>query len=118
MAWSAETDATQLTGVDDSGSYFDETPTLSPGESAHVRVDCNPPASPTDELIVEVFGSLDGTDWDDEPIDVYRVPNDQDPNQVSFIVDRVYQFRVRVRSSGTTDTFTADMSYRTDGVSL
>jgi len=118
MSWSSESSATQLTGVTDTEQFFDVTPQLNPGEMARVQVEANPPASPTDALVVNVYGTLDGTNWDDEPILRREIPNDKDPNQVSFPIIGVYQFRVGVKSSGTTDSFTADMSYRTDGVSL
>jgi hypothetical protein len=42
---------------------------------------------------------------------------DVDPNSIDFIGTGVYQFRVGVRRSGSTDTITsADLSLRIDGV--
>jgi hypothetical protein len=44
---------------------------------------------------------------------------DTDPNSIDFVVTGVYQFRVGVRRSGTTDTLTsADLAFRKDGVSV
>lgn len=119
MAWSSETDATQLTSVTSTEQIFSTKPTLNPGETAHVRIDFNPVATPTDDLIVNVYGSLDGTDYDDTPFAKYLIDKDTDPNQISFLVYGYYQFQVGVQATGATDTHTSvDMSYRTDGVSL
>lgn len=118
MAWSSETDATQLTSIT-TEQIFSTKPTLNPGESAHVRVDVDFPTTPTDDAIVAVYGSLDGTAYDDTAMFSRLVDSGTDPNQISFIVSGVYQFQVGVRRSGSTDTITsADMSYRTNGVSL
>ena len=44
---------------------------------------------------------------------------DVDPNSIDFLVTGVYQFRVGVRRSGSTDTLTsADFAFRKDGVSV
>lgn len=118
MAWGAEDDATQLTSIT-TEQFFDDTPTLTPGEVHHVRVEVDFPTSPTDNAIVAVYGSLDGTNWDDTPLLEFEIDNATDPNQVSFVVSGIYQYRVGVRRNGTTDTITsADMSRREDGVSL
>lgn len=117
MAWGSETSATQLTNIT-TEQFFDEEPQLNPRELAHVEIEVDFPTSPTDDAIVAVYGSLDGTNWDDTPLMEFTIDNGTDPNQVSFVVMGIYQFRVGVRRSGTTDTLTsADMDYRKDGVS-
>jgi hypothetical protein len=75
-------------------------------EGAHVTVDADFPASPTDNLIVEVQASLDGTNWDDTPLMKLEIDNGTDPNQISFIVRDVAQFRLYCYRSGSTDTIT------------
>lgn len=119
MAWGSKTNSTQLTNIT-TEQFFSQTPSLNPGEVCHVEVEYNPVASPTDDLVVAVYGTLDDSseNWDDEPIIEFTIPNDNDPNKRSFVVAGIYKFRVGVRRSGTTDTITsADMSHRLDGVS-
>lgn len=75
-------------------------------EGAHVIVDADFPATPTDDLIVEVNGSLDGTNYDDTPMFSFTIDKGTDPNQVSFIVKDVMHFRLHCKRSGSTDTIT------------
>ena len=75
-------------------------------EGAHVTVEADFPASPTDNLIVEVRASLDGTNYDDTPLYSFELNNDTDPNQVSFVVRDVAHFKLFCKRSGTTDTIT------------
>ena len=75
-------------------------------EGAHVTVDADFPASPTDNLVVEVRASLDGTNYDDTPLYKFEIANDTDPNQVSFIVKDVAHFKLYLYRSGSTDTIT------------
>lgn len=120
MAWGSKTASTQLTSIT-TEQFFSQTPTLNPGETAHVEVEADFPASPTDNLIVAVYGTLDASseNWDDTPIVEFTIDSGTDPNKASFLVSGVYRFRVGVRRDGTTDTITsADMAHRLDGVSL
>lgn len=121
MAWGSKTTATQLTTITDTEQFFDQTPTLNPGETAHVQIDFDPVASPTDDLEVNVYGTLDDStpSWDDVPMMSFIMDKDTDPNTAGFIVAGVYKFRVGVAATGTTDSHTsADMAFRKDGVSL
>lgn len=59
MAWGSKTSATQLTNITSTEQFFDQTPTLSPGETGHVQVGFDPVAGPTDDLQVNVYGTLD-----------------------------------------------------------
>ena len=119
MAWGSKTDATQLTSVS-TVQYFTTTPTLNPGEVVHCEVQGNSSGT-TDNLLVEVFGTLDasGENWDDVPIMSFEIDctsgNDE---KASFVMKDIYKFRIGVTRVGSTDTFTADFSYRADGVSL
>ena len=120
MAWGSKTSATQLTAITTTEKFFDQTPTLNPYEVAHVEVEANPPATPTDDLTVSVYGTLDAAteSWDETPIMQFNIDKDlADPNKASFLVSGVYKFRVGVVVDGSTDTYVADMSYRTNGVS-
>jgi hypothetical protein len=124
MAWGSKQTATQLTSITTEqffsfggSSYV----SLNPGESAYVQVTADPPATPTDNLLVAVYGTLDASSEtsDATPFMEFAIDKGTDPNIVSFVVSGVYRFRIGVRRSGTTDTYTdADCSYRLDGVSL
>jgi hypothetical protein len=75
-------------------------------EGAHVTVDADFPASPTDNLVVEVRASLDGTNYDDTPLYKFEINKTTDPNQISFIIKDVTHFKLYVYRSGSTDTIT------------
>ncbi|MCP4648832.1 MAG: hypothetical protein GY853_01950 [PVC group bacterium] len=94
--------------------------TMNPGESDHVEVEIDPPATPTDEVTVAVYGTLDDSseNWDDVPIFSFNIGNDTDPNKASFIVSNLYKWRLTLTRDGSTDTFTVDAWYRSDGISV
>lgn len=119
MAWGAKDSATTLSSIGATYSYFDDTPALNPGESAHVQVSVDFPTTPTDDAIVAVFTTLDASteDWDEIPFMTFLIDNAEDTSDVSFIVSGVYKFRVGVKRTGTTDTLSADMSHRVNGIS-
>lgn len=81
-------------------------------EGTHVTVDADFPVSPTDNLIVEIYASLDGTNYDDTPISKLTIDNGTDPNQVSFIVRDVAHFRLTVLRDGSTDTITVTAKHQ------
>ena len=104
--------ATQLTSIT-TEVFFSVTPTLDVYEGCVVQIEVNPVASPTDDLIVAVYGRQDGTNWDIVPFLEFTIDKADDPSRVTFVVKDVYEFRVGVRRSGTTDTITsADMDSR------
>lgn len=86
---------------------------ISAYEGAHVIVDADFPTTPTDDLLVEFYGSLDGgSNDDDTPYAVARISKDTDPNQMSFIVKDLYSFKIIVKRDGSTDTITVTVSYK------
>lgn len=117
MAWSSETteNKTNLTQTEQVSANI----ALNPGETAHVEVDANFIASPTDDILVRVYGSIDGTNYDDSPVFGMRIDKDVDPNQISFIVRGYKSFRIALLMNGGTDTTSdADINWILDGVSL
>lgn len=119
MAWGSKTSATQLTSVSSTEQFFDTLITLNPQETIHCEVEVDFVVTPTDDMIVAVYATLDASSesWDDAPIMEFVIDNGTDPNKVSFLVSGVYKIRIGVRASGGTDTHTsADLSYRADGV--
>ena len=81
-------------------------------EGTHVTVDANFPASPTDNLIVEVYSSIDSTNYDDTPIFSMHINNGTDPNQISFILKDVMHAIIHVKRDGTTDTITVTITHQ------
>jgi hypothetical protein len=104
--WQAE--QTIINAVDvTTGTWSDDVDLETDGcEGAHVTVDANFPASPTDDLVVEVRASLDGTNYDDSALYSFQVSKGTDPNQASFIVRHIAHFKLYTYRSGSTDTIT------------
>jgi len=117
MGWGSETteNKTSVTSTE----QFSANITLNPGELAHIEVDANPAASPSYDLVVSVYGSLDQTNYDDTPLYSFTIDKDTDPNQVGFVVSGLYSFRVGVKVNGASSTYTGvDINWRKDGVNL
>ncbi|MCJ7674602.1 MAG: hypothetical protein MUO33_05560 [Sedimentisphaerales bacterium] len=95
------------------GSWSDDVDLETNGyEGAHVVVDADFPASPTDNLIVEVRASLDGTNYDDTALFSFKVDKGTDPNQVSFVIKDVAHFKLYCKRDGSTDTITVTAKYQ------
>jgi len=87
------------------GSWSDDVDLETDGmEGAHVVVDVDFPTSPTDDLIVQIHGSLDGNNYDDTALTSLTISKGTDPNQVSFVVKDLAHFKLFCKRSGTTDT--------------
>jgi hypothetical protein len=110
--WSSETTIMNAVSVTN-GSWSDDVDLETNGyEGAHLTVDADFPASPTDNLIVEVRASLDGTNYDDTPLFSFKIDKGTDPNQVSFIVKDVAHFKLYCKRDGSTDTITVTAKYQ------
>ena len=79
---------------------------------AHVEVDLNFDATPTDNLIINVWTSLDGSTWSDIAANSITVDNGTDPAQLGFVVEGWAYFRIGVVQDGSTDTHDFRVSYR------
>jgi hypothetical protein len=111
-SWGSETTIMDAMSVT-TGSWSSDVDLETNGyEGAHVTVDADFPASPTDNLIVEVRASLDGTNYDDTPLFSFTVDKGTDPNQVSFIVRDVAHFKLYCKRDGSTDTITVSAKYQ------
>ena len=73
-------------------------------EGAHVTVEINYDSTPTDEVETALYGSLDGTNYDDTPIWQMQGDKSQDPQQLSFIIKDLAHFRIGVKQTGSTDS--------------
>lgn len=115
MAWGSDTAATQLTSVT-TEQFFDVTPSVPVGGYVHCQVIGNSSGT-TDNMVIAVYSTLDDSteNWDTVPAFEFELDcTDGNDNDVSFTVHDLYKFRVGVRraDNGSTDSFTADMSYR------
>lgn len=66
-----------------------------------VAVDVNFGTAPEFNVIASIYGSLDGTDYDDTPIQSQSIDENTDPNQISFVVWDLLFFKVGVKQGGT-----------------
>jgi len=73
-------------------------------EGAHLIVEIDYDNSPTDEVKIKLYGSLDGTNFDDTPVWEMQGDKGTDPQQLSFIVRDFAYFRVGVQQTGSTDS--------------
>ena len=73
-------------------------------EGAHVIVEISYDSSPTDEVKLKLYGSLDGSNYDDTPIWEMQADKSVDPQQLSFIVRDFAHFRIGVQQTGSTDS--------------
>lgn len=80
-------------------------------EGAHVQPEVNFDAGPTDDVIIKVYGSLDGTNFDDTSLHQIVIDKGTDPNQISFIVRDTKYFRLGFQQTGATDSHDVRASY-------
>jgi len=73
-------------------------------EGAHVIVEIDYDDTPTDEVNINLYGSLDGTNYDDTPIWSMQGDKSQDPQQLSFIVKDLAHFRIGFQQTGATNS--------------
>jgi hypothetical protein len=111
-SWGNETTIMNAVSVT-TGSWSNDVDLETNGyEGAHVIVDADFPASPTDNLVVEVRASLDGSNYDDTSLFSLTIDKGTDPNQVSFIVRDVAHFKLYCKRDGSTDTITVSAKYQ------
>lgn len=73
-------------------------------EGCHIIVEIDYDASPTDEVEIAIYGSLDGTSYDDTPIWSMQGDKTQDPQQLSFIIKDLAHCRIGVKQTGSTNS--------------
>lgn len=120
MTWTSKSTQTQLTSIT-TEQYFATFISLNPGEVLHGQVKVTFPGSPTDSAIISLYTTLDASSevWDTTAFRSYLLDKGTSPGYLAFSVSGIYKCRVGVKRSGTTDTLTsADMGWRTDGVTL
>ena len=73
-------------------------------EGAHLIVEIDYDSSPTDQVKIKLYGSLDGSDYDDSPIWEMQGDKSIDPQQLSFIIRDLAHFRIGIKQTGSTDS--------------
>jgi len=94
---------TTLSGTTE--AYSDDVDLEANGyEGAHVIVEIEYDATPTDEVKIKVYGSLDGSNYDDTPM--FQIQGDRtiDPQQISLIIRDVAHFRLGFQQTGSTNS--------------
>lgn len=85
---------------------------LSTWEGCHCFVDVDFVSGPTDDLVIEVLSTNDGTNFDTIPLFSFTVDNTNDNGRVSWVVTSVYGFRAKFKASGSTDSINIMFRYR------
>jgi len=89
----------------DTEEYTDDINLESGGhEGAQVEVHADFQTSPVDDLQVNVYPSLDGSNYDDLPVFSFLIKNDVDQPQRTFIIKDLAHFRVGVVQTGSSDS--------------
>lgn len=119
MGWGSKTQVASSLSVAGTEQYTDDI-TLNPGEQVHIQVKADFPGSPTDNLVVSGYGTLDDSSevWDDTAFLKFEIDNGTDPNHVALVISGFYKFKLGFIRSGSTDTITVDAWIRKDGVSI
>ena len=73
-------------------------------DGAHLVVEIDYDNSPTDEVKIKLYGSLDGSDYDDTPVWEMQGDTNIDPQQMSFIIKDLAHFRISIQQTGSTDS--------------
>ena len=122
MAWGSKTQISSAVTVNSTTLQDQSTAvTLNPGETAHVQVECDFGTTPTGNMEVHVFTTLDASseNWDDTSYGApYTILNTIDPNAISFTIRDVYKFSLMYKNSAGTTSNTVSAWYRVNGVSL
>lgn len=72
------------------------------GVMIDVEVDFD--ATPTDDVEVNIYGSLDGVTYDNVPLYSFIVSKDLDPSILSFRIDYIPNLKVGIKQTGATDS--------------
>ena len=81
-------------------------------EGAHVIVEVDADVGPTDDVDVKIYGSLDGTNYDDTAMNSQRIDTATDPNQISFVVKDLAHFKLGAAQTGATDSHNVRAYYK------
>ncbi len=113
ITWAANQTITQLTSVVDT-EQLSTALDLVASYLTNVTIIANSDqTTPTDKLIVRIYRSRDGTNFDDVPWQEFSfLPDDTNDHRKSFDISMCIQVKLGVESEGTTDTYVVDADYR------
>lgn len=119
MAWSSKSQIETSASVAGTEVFSDKVE-LNPGEMCAVQIKADFPGSPTDDLEVRLYGTLDASSetYDNQGTIATLLSNSDDPAYKTILISGYYAFRLGFIRSGSTDTITVDAWIRKDGVSL
>lgn len=130
MAWGSVTTSDELTlsgtFADVQKDAADMVISLNPGESAHVQIEFDPEATPTEFLEWHILSSPDGgTTWDTAPYDAGTLGYSVDPARISTVVRDIHTFKIEAAVIDTDGTAGGDdvastctVLVRKNGISL
>jgi len=81
-------------------------------DGVHLIVEIDYDTTPTDEVTISIYGSLDGTNYDDTAIYSMQGAKGTDPQQLSFVIKDLNHFRVGVVQTGSTDSHNIRAYYK------
>lgn len=64
------------------------------------------------DLVLSIFASLDGSNYDTTPYAVHRFKVDGTPQKVTFIIEGLVHYRLGLRGSNTNTSFEYQLDYR------
>lgn len=117
MSWSDKAQIAEDVSVAGTEMYSSAV-VLKSDETAHVQINVNFASTPTDDLLVRVYTTLDASTetWDLTTFTAEQtVDKDTDPNVMSFTVTGVYKFRLGFIRDGSTDTHVVNAYVRKNG---
>lgn len=98
--------------ADQKYDYTDDVDLETSGQfGAHVTI-AYQGSDAKDDLIVDVFASLDGSAYDTEPFMHMRLKNDGSPRQQSILVKDVAHFKIGLKTTGTDTTFDYSITHQ------
>ena len=73
-------------------------------EGAQLIVEIDYDSSPTDQVKIKLYGSLDGSNYDDTPVWEIQGDKSVDPQQLSFIIKDLAHFKIGIQQTGSTNS--------------
>ena len=87
--------------VDTTESYTSNVDLETEGHYAsHVAISVNFGVAPEHNAIISIYGSLDGTNYDNTAMFSQEIDKGTDPNQISLVVQDIAHFRIGVKQGG------------------
>ncbi len=114
IIWATEQSITQLTSVVNTEQLSTELDLIASYRTKVTVKGNSDQTTPTDDLIVRVYMSIDGgTNYDDEPWAEHRfLPGDTNDYRKTFFIPMCVSVKLGLESAGAVDTYVVDAAYR------